>query len=171
MTDEAVIHVTIDPAFARLLQRQRDIQKVHMGGMPSQMDDEVLSAFIRDMTLALCAEAHEAMEETQWKPWARINPEIPIVVNRDKFKGELADVFIFLMNLMLAADLSMMELAQAVDAKQDINIQRQIENYDGRSTKCSKCGRATDDPAVKCYRAGKDIGGYVTTKDYCEMDR
>jgi len=153
MSNESVVHtVTIDPLFARALTRQREIQRVHMGGLPSQMDDEVLSAFIRDMTLALCGEAHEAMDETQWKPWARIDPTQPIIKNRDRYTGELADVFIFLMNLMLAGDISASEMMRAVDHKQQINIDRQVKGYTGQN-KCPACKRAYDDAAVNCVPA------------------
>lgn len=147
---EAVISVNIDPAFARLLARQRNIQIVHMAGDPAELSREDLKAFIRTNVLALIVEAGEALDETQWKPWAADIPDEAVVVGRQRYLSELADVFIFTMNLLLAGNLSMMELAQAVDAKQTKNIQRQLGGYNAKDTKCPGCGRAYDDEGVTC---------------------
>lgn len=144
------LNITIDALFSRALNIQRQIQSRHMGGDPAELPHEVKRRFIRDMTLATVVELAEALDETRWKPWAKFDPTQP-VVNREKFRGELADVFIFLMNLMLVGDITVSEFMQAVDAKQNINIKRQLEGYDGNSTKCPACKKAYDDPAAECF--------------------
>jgi hypothetical protein len=144
--------ITLDPVFTRMLQVQRDIQAQYMGGDPADMDDETRISFLRNMSLSLILEVGEALEETQWKPWARVKPDLPIVDHK-KFVGEMADVYIFFMNMMLAGGVSTLDLAKAVTAKQEVNIQRQLDGYNGKDTKCPGCKRAYDDPSVKCYRA------------------
>lgn len=143
------INVTLDPVFTRLLQTQRMIQNNHMDRDMSTMDPEQLRSYIREQALALVGEVCEALGETQWKPWAKLIEDKPIV-DRPRFIGEMADVFIFFMNLMIAGEVTTHDLAKAVEAKQVININRQISGYDGKSTKCPGCKRAYDDPAVKC---------------------
>jgi NTP pyrophosphatase (non-canonical NTP hydrolase) len=158
------INLTIDPLFSRVMKTQRDIQTMHMGGDPAEMTPELKRTFIRSMTLALMAEAVEALDETQWKPWARIDNNKPIV-DRDKFRGELADVFIFLMNLMLVGDITSTELLAAVEAKQRINIQRQLDGYTN-GNKCPICGRAYDDPAVTCRPGRRQSDSDKSIVDY-----
>lgn len=145
-----VVNVTIDPAFARLLQRQREFQAA-LGLDRNDMTQPVMANYLRTQAFSLIAEVVEALDETHWKPWATPPPGVLGVVNRQRYVGELADVFIFTMNLMLAGNVSMMELAQAVDAKITKNIQRQADGYDGRSEKCPACKRAYDDAGVQCY--------------------
>jgi NTP pyrophosphatase (non-canonical NTP hydrolase) len=148
MTDHThVLSLTLDPAFARILEQQRQIQIGHMGGDPAEMPDDKRREFIRNMSFALVAEVVEATDETSWKPWAATNQ--PVIKNREAFKSELADVFIFLMNLMLVGDITTSEFLTAVSVKQQINIKRQIDGYDGNN-KCPRCKAAYDDPAVNC---------------------
>lgn len=147
----------IDPRFTRLLVRQRDIQTAHMGGDPLEMGGTQLAQFIRDMSLALTDEVHEALKETYWKPWATLPPGASVIKNAEAYKAELTDVFVFLMNLMLAGHMTMGELAQRVNAKQDENIRRQLEGYDGTTGKCPRCGRDYRDTGVKCF-PGSDPG-------------
>lgn len=145
------LNVNIDPLFARALARQRGIQVQVVGQDPAEMPADQRIDYIRTMILAAVVEMTEALDETRWKPWAKPDPTKP-PVNREKFRGELADVFLFLMNLMLAGDITAAEFMKAVDEKQTINIQRHKNGYDGNN-KCPRCKAAYDDPAVTCKEA------------------
>jgi hypothetical protein len=66
--------------------------------------------------------------------------------------GELIDMLHFWVNLCLAIDLQPNEIKALYLNKAAINQKRQEAGYDGVSTKCVGCGRALDDPAVKCTK-------------------
>jgi NTP pyrophosphatase (non-canonical NTP hydrolase) len=147
----AELTLSLDPVMTLMLTKQREFQTRILGGVePSDLSDADKMAYIREQALALMDEVHEAMAETGWKSWATSNH-----INREAFKGELADVFIFFMSLMLVADIPAHELCQAILAKQIKNIKRQDDGYDGISTKCPGCKRAYDDDAVKCKPRGE----------------
>lgn len=161
------ISIKVHPVFSILMQRQREFQMRILGGVePLLLDDKAKMAYLREQTLALLDEVHEALGETGWKSWATSNH-----INREAFTGELADVYIFLMNLMLVAGVTITDLAHAVDRKITKNQKRQDDGYDGVTTKCPSCKRAYDDDAVKCYPAGIVVGGYEATKDYCDFNQ
>lgn len=164
-TKETVINVTLDLVFSRLLERQRNIQTVHMGGNPAEMSPGVLANYIRTQTLALVAEAVEVLDETHWKPWATPPAGAPVVVDKTRFVSEMADVHIFFMNMMLAGGVTMHDLAEAVDKKQTKNILRQVNGYDGKSEKCPGCKRAYDDEGVSCTPS---TGGVLGVTSWCE---
>lgn len=148
-----VVQVTIDPVFSRALARQREMQAFLLGKYVTDLEPDELARFIRDQAFALNAEVHETVDETHWKPWA-VRPENePVVINKTRYIGEMADVFIFMMNLMLAGDVTTVELMMAVNAKQDKNMNRWITGYDAKATKCRGCGRSFDDDGVGCYAA------------------
>jgi hypothetical protein len=148
-----IITVTIDPLFSGLYVLQRAFQaRLHDGTFPADMPPVLKMSYLRTQFLALADEQHEALNETGWKPWASSNH-----INREAYKGELADTFIFLMNQMIVADITPSELLDLVKAKQIKNAKRQDEGYDGVTTKCPGCKRAFDDEAVKCF-PGTDPG-------------
>ena len=150
-TRDVVVNLTLDPRFARLLTRQDDLQAFLLGRRVADLDFKELADFIRVQAFALNAEVHEAVDETHWKPWATPPEGEGVVISKNRYTGELADVFIFLMNLMLAGDVTMNELAEAVNVKQDKNLGRWMKGYDAKSTKCKGCRRAFDDKDVTCY--------------------
>lgn len=150
MADTEVI-VSLDPLMSRMLQRQSEFQTM-LGRHPDGMTRNELREYIRTQALALGVEVNEALDETQWKPWAADIPDRPIV-DKPRYIGELADVYIFFMNMMLAGKVSSIELCKAVDAKQDKNIKRQQEGYNAKDTKCPACKRAYDDANVTCKLA------------------
>lgn len=163
-----LINVKLDPRFNRLLTRQDDLQAFLLGERVCEMDPADLSAFIRNMVLALTAEAHEVLEETHWKPWATFPADGVVIPSRDRYIGELADVFIFFLNLMLAGQVTMNDLAQAVDAKQTKNLMRWTNGYDAKSTKCPACKRSYDDSDVHCYPAvNGDEPGAANVLAFC----
>ena len=141
--------------FKELLDRQRDIQRVFLNGpTPVELPPDRKMAFLMETGLALIKEMGEALDETGWKPWASSNH-----INSDAYRGELADVFIFLMNAMLIDGMTTDELWRLVEAKQQINLDRQRNGYDGVSTKCPGCKRAYDDGAVVCRPSTVATGG------------
>jgi NTP pyrophosphatase (non-canonical NTP hydrolase) len=156
------VTVTLDPLMTLMLNKQREFQSRLTGGYaPHELSDDQRMAYLREQALALTDEIHEAMAETGWKSWATSNH-----INRDAYLGELADVYIFFMNLMLVADIKAHELAQTVLAKQVKNHKRQDDGYDGVSTKCPSCKRAYDDDAVKCCIAGDDRQAWCEQNGY-----
>jgi hypothetical protein len=146
---EAVITVVLDPAFGRLMQRQREFQHA-MGHVPTSMTTAEQQEYLRTQFLAMIAEATEAMNETNWKPWTT-PPTGSVIINYERYRGELVDVYIFLMNLMFIGGITVSEFAIAVDDKITKNIQRQADGYDGKN-KCPECKRAYDDAGVECRR-------------------
>lgn len=168
LSQQGVFTVTIDPRFTRLLVRQNGFQSLLNGGTEvKDMSPDDLAAYIRTQSLALMAEVIEVLDETHWKPWATRPDGEHVVPSPERYKGEIVDAFIFLMNLMLAGGMSMMELAEMVSAKQDKNLQRQIDGYDGKSSKCPGCGRAYDDAGVNCVKGSIRSGarGWCETRD------
>lgn len=132
----------------RMFDAQRALQVEAYGKDPADITDPIERIqFIKDMHIALTDELHEALAETGWKPWASSNH-----VNEEAFKSELVDAFHFFMNLCMAVNMDPHELYGKYMAKRQKNIQRQIDGYDGVSTKCAGCGRALDDDAVKCAK-------------------
>jgi hypothetical protein len=133
---------------------QRDVYGVPV---PFVSDDATeLSTAAREYLtwnhLALIDEVTESLHEFGWKPWASWNG-----VNRDAMVGELIDVLHFAANLLVALDVTGEELSARYDDKHAVNIERQKTGYTGVKEKCSICGRALDDPAVRCrpgYCAG-----------------
>lgn len=155
--------IMIDPAFTRLLERQRQIQRIYLDGKtPQELEGQRKMAFLMETSAALMCEVTEAMQETGWKPWASSNH-----INSDAYREELADVFIFLMNLMLCDDMPMMELARLVNEKQSKNVKRQVEGYTGTKEKCPRCKAALDGAGIGCYYAvDKDLYWCDKAKDW-----
>lgn len=154
----AEITVHLDPRFTRLLERQNNLQAFLLGKFPILMTDNEKAEFIRTQVLAAQAELIEVLNETHWKPWATRPLDESIVPSLAKFTGEMADVFIFFMNLMLVAGVSMTDLCKAVDAKQQINLTRWQNGYDAKASKCPACKRAYNDPDTHCYASAEDSG-------------
>jgi dimeric dUTPase (all-alpha-NTP-PPase superfamily) len=132
-------------ALQMILDRQRELQKKHYGVDVTTLSDEERAQYIRDMSLALADELHEALNETGWKPWATSRH-----VNRQAYLGELIDVLHFWCNLVLITNTNEEELLDMYFAKADKNAKRQLAGYDGVAGKCTTCGRAFDDAAVLC---------------------
>lgn len=158
------INLTVDPVMNLMYEKQAEFQERLLGMHPTYLPAAERMAYIREQSLALSDEVHEALAETGWKSWATSNH-----INREGYLGELADSYIFFMNLMLVADIRPHELAKAVLAKQEKNHKRQDDGYDGVSTKCPGCKRAYDDDAVKCtpeYHEGADVTAYCEQRGW-----
>jgi len=128
-----------------ILDNQRKLQLKSYGVDVSSLDLELRAAYIRDMSLALTDELHEALNETGWKPWATSRH-----IDRLAFIGEMIDVLHFWCNLMLVVNASEQEIVDIYFAKAEKNAKRQLVGYDGVEGKCKTCGRAFDDAAVLC---------------------
>lgn len=135
-----------------LFEKQLKIQTLAYGKNPLEIRDPLERIqFIRDMREALEAELQEMIDETGWKPWATSRH-----VNEEAAQGELADTFLFFINLCFAFDLTPLGLYQKTMEKMDRNLARQQEGYDGVAGKCLGCKRALDDPGVDCCEYNLD---------------
>lgn len=155
-------NIMIDPAFVRLLARQREIQRIYLDGQtPIELDQDRKMAFLMETGTALMCEVTEALNETGWKPWASSNH-----INRDAYREELADIYIFLMNLMLIDDMTAMDLARLVNDKQDKNVKRQVDGYTGVKEKCPNCKAALDGAGIGCY--WREDAPTITPQFWCD---
>jgi len=79
----------------------------------------------RDYFLALIAEAIEALDTTNWKPWKRYKDE----PSRAHLAEELADIFFFLNGLRAMWDITPAQLEQAIIDKVRENMRRINAGY------------------------------------------
>lgn len=136
------------------LEMQHRLQLDAYGINYKTMTDEEKIQAIKDMTLALTDELHEALAEVGWKPWATSRH-----INYEAFKGELIDAYHFLMNLFLIAGMNDSEVTARYVEKNRRNLKRQEEGYDGVAGKCPRCHRALDDSKAS-----------ATYHPYCSAD-
>lgn len=116
--------------FEEMLAHQHELQTNHFGGDPATFTGEQRTRFVTAMAMSICAETAEALQEIAWKPWTTDQEWI----NRDAYLEELVDIFHFLMNLMLVADISAAEFAEVYARKAAINRARmESGSYDGRN--------------------------------------
>lgn len=127
---------TLEDIFAR----QRQLQQDNFGGDPSLLPLEEKIQYIKDMTLALTDELHEALNEVGWKPWSTKKH-----INVPEFKGELIDALHFFVNLCIVVDMDPDEVFDRYFNKAKVNQKRQEEGYDN-TNKCVHCKRALDEP-------------------------
>lgn len=156
-----------------MLKLQHQLQTSAYGHKIDDFSQFQRVEFIKTMVLAATDELHEALNETSWKPWSSTLGE----VNEDAYFGELIDVLHFIMNLLLVAfpGTSPEELAALIEsryvAKRELNVKRQEEGYDGKSSKCPNCKRALDDSATECfYDRGDNTFWCNEVEDWYEAD-
>lgn len=155
----------MDNKLERLLSMQRNLQSGSFGYDFTKMTGDERARYIFESYVGVVKEIGEALDETDWKPWTTG----PRTVRRDEFMNELVDTLHFWINMALAVSggMSSTELADEIFTrfalKNRTNAQRQVDGYDGRSTKCGGCGRALDDFAVECRRVGDQ--GYCAKLD------
>lgn len=131
-----------------LFELQEKLQRgyAYMGGkVPQEFEGQERLDYIKGMHTALSMEAAEALDETGWKPWASSRH-----VNEDAHKGEVVDMWFFLMNWTMAARMSPQELYERYREKLLINLARQQGQYTGVAEKCPGCKRALDTPETQC---------------------
>lgn len=117
---------------------QRDSQ-AERGYNFGYMSTEETIEYIKWNVLALTAELHEALDETQWKPWSKGKA----VINRDAFIGELIDALHFLLNLFLGVGAIPSEITSRFMEKNAKNHTRFVTEYNGMD-KCAQCRRELD---------------------------
>lgn len=155
----------MDNKLERLLSMQKNLQYGSFGYDFTKMSSDERARYIFESYVGVVKEVGEALDEIDWKPWTTG----PRTVRRDEFMNELVDTLHFWINMALAASggMSSTELADEIFTrfalKNRTNAQRQVDGYDGRSTKCGGCGRALDDLAVECRRVGDQ--GYCAKTD------
>lgn len=146
----------MDDMLVRLIWLQRGLQRDTYGHDFTKMTNDQIVQYVRDQQQSAVTELGEALNEVDWKPWT----SGPRTVRRDAYLGELIDTLHFWINMVLAVSGQMQprEIADEIFTrfalKNRVNVQRQVDGYDGRSTKCGGCGRATDDLGVNCTRVG-----------------
>ena len=79
---------------------------------------------MKDQIMCLIAEATEALNELPWKHWKKNQ-----VANIPKFQDELVDVQLFLLNLTAMSGMTIDQFLVKCADKQQINTQRQKDNY------------------------------------------
>ena len=99
--------------FQELINRQRLLQ-IQLGVNTNNI------SYLREMILAANVELVELLNESNWKPWKKPSK----VVNAENALMECADVFLFLMNIMLHHDFCAEQLFNAIEIKQAIVLQR-----------------------------------------------
>lgn len=157
--------------FIELFELQHNLQTETYGFNFQQMLASDRIQYVKDMKLALEAELQEALNETQWRPWTKPRGSW---VNRDAYIGEMVDVLHFFINMLLVLgddpkNLAI-EVANRYLRKHDVNKQRQVDGYDGVSTKCPRCKRALDDPAVGCNTTKMDNCPEPVLDGFCEVE-
>ena len=163
-----------DNKLGNMLRRQRELQEKSMGIDFKTMSDEDRIAYIKENVLALTDELHEMLGEMGWKSWATSRH-----INRNAAFGELIDAWHFMMNIALALMPGDMHPSAVADrfenyynAKRAKNAQRQLDGYDGVSTKCPKCGRALDDAGAIQVRRDPytPVAWHICAGCGCELD-
>lgn len=138
----------------KMLVAQWEMQRDAFGADPTAMSNEEAIAFIHWNVTALVDELHEMLAEIGWKPWASSRH-----IHGAEAAKEMVDAWHFFMNILLAlgphiappnhpgapGPHSVPDLAHwfenAYFAKHEVNRQRQLDGYDGLTTKCSACKR------------------------------
>ena len=149
-------------------QAQNQPQVGAMKSDVSQMTTEERVKFIAWNVQALVDEAHEALGEVGWKPWASSRH-----LNAEAVLGEIVDAFHFLMNIGLAAGAEMGLTAEETGtlvgvkyfAKRKVNADRQRDGYDGVSSKCPSCKRELSEVPVATLELGCCGCGKVLAPD------
>lgn len=125
------------------LEAQQMLQENSFGMKLKEMSDTQRIDYIRWNVVALEHELHEALDETGWKPWANARH-----INRDAYVGELIDAFHFLMNLLLAVEVTDQEMTEKYWAKHRVNAERQATGTYNGFTEKDGDGRALDEPHI-----------------------
>jgi len=151
--------------FVEMLLAQHRLQVLSMkDGDPMLLTGEALMHFVTWNVFAVEDELHEAIAETDWKPWSSGSNAVN---NPTAYTKELVDAWHFFMNLMMigaaANNVTLVEYAgdfhRAYMAKNAINAERMERGYDGSKVggeKCPECGRAFEDTVKAQHCVCKD---------------
>lgn len=110
------------------IEHQESLGNTEFDDLGDRMD------YIRDTCVALNIELAEFMQELPWKPWRATDDQ---VFCPNRAAGELADVFIFAINLWITLgqygkDDAANEFVQLIKQKQAVNRDRVQQNYNTR---------------------------------------
>lgn len=134
-----------------IIARQLDLQLNHFKAIGAGSTYEERMQYLKDNLIALEHELHEALDETNWKPWTTREG----FMDTEPYIGELIDALHFLLNLFIvtAPELSAADFATLIYtrymAKAQVNEERQAAGYDGLN-KCPNCRRSYDDSSTRC---------------------
>lgn len=117
-----------DYSLVQLVAAQRDVQAL-LGHDLDELTTAERMEYLRNQVLALQVEVVEVLNTSPWKPWATYPADAEI--DDAEYVKELADVFIFFLNLLLAGDVSPNRLLEAVARKIEKNVERANSRYDG----------------------------------------
>lgn len=112
---------------------------------PDDTDRYQAINFLHWNVTAATDELHELLGEIGWKPWAKSRH-----INLQAARAEWIDAWHFMMNMALVLGMDAEMIHEMYVTKNAKNLQRQVDGYDGVSTKCPGCKRALDDDAVEC---------------------
>lgn len=160
--------------FSLMLEMQHQLQIRSMkDGDPMSLTGDDRALFLVWNNWALADEMHEAMAEIGWKPWAKSRH-----LNADAALKEMIDGFHFFMNILLViagekgwtVERLAEEFTAAYMSKNAVNAQRQLDGYDGVSTKCGYCHRELTEVKqlgiVKWERHGLPTMSFCTEAHY-----
>jgi dimeric dUTPase (all-alpha-NTP-PPase superfamily) len=112
-----------------MLKMQEALQTKYNGGeRPGDMVGVARMNYVRTMVLATEDELHEALRETQWKPWSHHDGDRDNI-NRPAFLAEMIDAWHFYMNLLLVANITADEFFNEYLRKNGINHDREDNGY------------------------------------------
>lgn len=102
-----------------MLGLQRKVEEA-FDRLPDPSNAEQVSTYIREVILCATDELHEVLAEVHWKPWkdSRGIKDIP------KYRGEMADVLHFILDLYLAAGMTGREIISDYMTKHYENLSR-----------------------------------------------
>ena len=83
-------------------------------------DPAAISAYIRDVVLCATDELHEVLAEVNWKPWK----DTQGIKDVSAYRGEMADVLHFVLDLYIAAGLTGRDIVLDYVAKHLENLRR-----------------------------------------------
>jgi len=143
--EHANLKAFMEPAdrLGNMFTEQGNLQRL-LGRNVATMTPDELASYRVEMAFAMTDELHEAMNETGWKSWASSRH-----VNEEEIKDELADTWLFLLNLMLSVGMTAEDLFTRY-AQKRIKAERRLANKYQGTEKCPTCKRAYDNDAVKC---------------------
>lgn len=108
----------MDDYLSRMIEAQRELQKEMYGydvfGVVERHGDIF---YARDMILAAIGELNEVLEETGWKPLPYQRDDVKYDI--DGMRREIVDVFMFIMNIMIASGMTADELFSGFVLKQE----------------------------------------------------
>ena len=158
----------MDNPFENWLRLQLQLQINAYDQDPRALEGEARTGFLLWNSFAATDEIHEAMQEVGWKPWASSRH-----VNEDLMLGELVDALHFVGNMVLAAAGQSKEspeqlaskLWRMYQAKVQVNLQRQVDGYDGIKDKCPICKRELIGKPRMCAEHG-EVSASIQSPDH-----